>query len=206
MIITAGRNQQFLADLIFYILNPFFSVRKIPRNFFPLATDKNDVLIFEADLDTSADFSRLEFLIKNAGNVFLVASQTGETSGEKEIFPGDSGESDKIKKLVMQMPEKGYLVLNYDDESARRIKNGANVNLLTFGFSEKADLKASDVNVSEEETNFKINYQGDIVPVWLRNIFGKDKIYGALAAVCLAVLKGLNLVEASQSLRIYKGK
>ena len=49
-------------------------------------------------------------------------------------------------------------------------------------------------------TNFKINYQGKIVPFWLESS-SKEQIYSVLAAVAVGVVSGLNLVEISQSLK-----
>jgi len=95
---------------------------------------------------------------------------------------------------------KKHLILNYDDENARKIKKESPIKVLTFGFWAGADLKASDVNINGG-INFKINYQGNIVPVWLENLIGKDQIYAALAAAAVGCALGLNLVEISEALK-----
>jgi len=53
----------------------------------------------------------------------------------------------------------------------------------------------------ENGTNFKIINEGNAIPFWLGGVFGKEQIYGALAAVCAGKITGLNLVEMSQLLK-----
>ena len=47
-------------------------------------------------------------------------------------------------------------------------------------------------------------YKGNIVPIWLEYVSGKDQIYSALAAAVVGVIFDLNLVEISQVLKEYK--
>ncbi len=55
------------------------------------------------------------------------------------------------------------------------------------------------------ETNFKINYKGYVVPVWLDKIFGKEQVYAALTAAVAGLIYEMNLVEISQALKKYQG-
>ena len=55
------------------------------------------------------------------------------------------------------MPAHGYLILNFDDETVREIRDETNLKELTFGFQEKADFRATDIKLNSG-TNFKINY------------------------------------------------
>ena len=98
---------------------------------------------------------------------------------------------------MISLPDRGYLVLNTDDEAIRDLKIN---NSLTFGLSEKADMQASEIKINGG-TNFKIIYKGNIVPVWLEGAADKEKIYAALAAASVGVLFSLNLVEISQAFR-----
>jgi UDP-N-acetylmuramyl pentapeptide synthase len=43
------------------------------------------------------------------------------------------------------------------------------------------------------------------VPIWLKNLFGKENIYAALAAAMVGEILGINLVEISNGLKEYKG-
>ena len=133
-------------------------------------------------------------LLKENGRFFLKRSKL-------PILIITSGKTD----LVSVLPDRGFLVLNSDDQSAREIKNKSS--RLTFGFSAKADIRATDDALTHFPgmgTNFKINHQGNTVPVWLEETFGKEQIYSALAAVAAGKLLGLNLVEISESLKNYR--
>lgn len=116
----------------------------------------------------------------------------------------DSKEISQIENLAKIIPVQGFLVLNFDNEIIREIKNTSIANFLTYGFYKKADLQVSDLNINSEGVNFKINYQGNIVPFWLKNISGREQIYNILPAIAVGLIMNMNLVEISQILRDYK--
>ena len=100
-----------------------------------------------------------------------------------------------------KLSSRECLVYNFDKEGLRKIREKApETKLLTFGFQEGADFQASDLR-QDGGTNFKINYQGKIVPVWLEGSPTREEIYSVLAASAIGVLLGLNLVEISQALK-----
>ncbi len=161
-----------------------------------LETDKK-VLVFETDLENQKKF---EFLIRKSSLPILIVTRVGDIPPDKDFFAGDRGKTAKIRELAKIMPAQGYLLLNFDDETVREIKSEAHT--LTFGFQERADFRASDIKLNTG-VNFKINYKGNIVPVWLEKLFGKEQIYSALAAAGVGVIFDLNLVEISQALKNY---
>ena len=73
----------------------------------------------------------------------------------------------------------------------------------TFGFQEEADFRASDIKINGG-LNFKINYKGNTVPVWLEVPFNKEHVYAALATAAAGEVLDLNLVEISEALKDYK--
>ena len=150
------------------------------------------------------DTKDIEFFLKKSRLAILVATHLGEYHPEKEFFAGDVKEAQEISKLISFLPGQASLVLNFDDETVRDLKNQSRANPLTFGFGMRADVRATDVLLTQfpaSGTNFKINYDGNIVPCWLENLFGKEQIYAALAAAAVGEVLGLNLVEVSESLR-----
>ena len=120
-----------------------------------------------------------------------------------------AGSRFRIKREVLfaadlektKLSSRECLVYNFDKEGLRKIREKApETKLLTFGFQEGADFQASDLR-QDGGTNFKINYQGKIVPVWLEGSPTREEIYSVLAASAIGVLLGLNLVEISQALK-----
>lgn len=143
--------------------------------------DKN-VLIFGPEI---SDF----FLRKSKLPILVIT----DSDDKKEIS--------NTKRLARIVPARGFLVLNFDRDEIRDIRNVCTAQCLTFGFYKKADLQISDLNTTPDGTNFKINYQGNIVPFWFKESLEKKHIYSILSAIAVGVIKGINLVEISESLK-----
>lgn len=166
-----------------------------------LKHDKNKILVIETELLKIDDF---KFLVKKSSLPILVVTHIGDIPFDKDFFAGPREKTKEIIKLAKILPTRGFLILNFDDETAREIKTESNAHSLTFGFQEGADFQASDIKLNTG-VNFKINYKRNIVPVWLEKLFGKEQIYSALAAAGIGVIFDLNLVEISQALKNYQG-
>jgi len=124
------------------------------------------------------------------------------------------GSSSKIEKEILfvddvkkvNFSDKKYLVLNFDEgmSNVRKFKEKTWLQILTFGFKEGADFQATDIKINGD-TNFKINYQGKIVPFWLQGVKSHKEIYSVLTAIATGTALNLNLVEISQSLKEERG-
>lgn len=158
-----------------------------------------DILIFES---TDKEIKRFEFFLRKSPKASVIVTNIGDIPFDRDYFGGEKEEIKNTLKLVETLPAQTNLILNFDDETVREIDDLTNLNTLSFGFQLGADFKASDVKFNGG-TNFKVNYKGNVVPVWLEKIFGKEQIYSALCATAMATVLGLNLVETSQSLKNY---
>ncbi|MBU2635178.1 hypothetical protein KJ841_01730 [Patescibacteria group bacterium] len=141
-------------------------------------------------------------------NVLILGPETSDFFLKKSKLPilvitdsDDEKEISNIKRLAKIIPAHGFLVLNFDKDQIRDIRNVCVAEYLTYGFYKKADLQISDLNVTSDGTNFKINYQGNIVPFWFKESLEKEHIYSILSAIAVGVVSDINLVEISQSLR-----
>lgn len=164
-----------------------------------------DVVIFEASAQKLND---LKFFLRSSQSPILVVSHIGEYHPEKEFFAGELKEAKDAGVLAVILPTHGHLVLNYDDETVRDLHGQSPAHPLFFGFGARADILASDIVLTQfpdAGTNFKINYKGKTVPVWLEKLFGKEHMYAALAATAVGEILGLNLVEISSALKRYSG-
>lgn len=227
VIIVAGNGRADTSEAVFRILNQHFKVGK-------------EILIFQAEPNDTG-VKKSYYLLKHSSLPVLVVTHVHEipfgsrvsSAGEGNFFAGEKEEKEKtkeIRELSKAMPSHGYLILNFDDETVRKVKDEINLQALTFGFHEGVDFQATDVklnggDVSDSSvaesaargTNFKINYKGNTVPVWLAPTpphqkfwcrgegVGKEQIYAALAAAAVGTVLGLNLVEVSQALKNYQG-
>jgi len=171
-IILAGLNTQIIKETTERVLRPYF---------------KNDeeFLVIINNLENTED---VKFLFQKSSFPVLVLNQVSDISVEK------------IKILAEAMLGQGFLIINSGEETIRQIKEGILVPVLSFGFEEKSDFYASDVKINGG-INFKINYKGNSVPIWLEKSKWEEQIIGALAIVAIATVFGLNLVEISEALK-----
>ncbi len=186
VIIVTGEGRSCAKEAIYQVLVQYFKVG-------------NEILLFETDLK---EIEKFKFLVNKSSLLVLLATHVGDIPFDKDFFAGEKEKTIEIRKLAKSIPAQNFLVLNFDDETVREIKDETNLGELTFGFQEGADFRATDVKLNHG-TNFKINYKGNIVPVWLDGLFGKEQIYAALAAVAAGTIFDLNLVEISQALKNY---
>jgi len=200
IVIIAGNNRSCAAEAVFQILKPFFEIAKIQK-INPGSILKNKILVLRSEDKNARD---LYFFIKKSSKPILVVTHISEMPPGVNFFAGDVKRVQEITKLAGCLDVGDFLILNFDDETVREIEQKTLARPLTFGLQKGADFRATDIHMNEIATNFKINYQENIVPVWLKDLFGKEQIYAALAAISVGVRFGLNLVELSQALKNYK--
>ncbi len=174
VILVLGDKEDMTVKIISWILRDYFKEEK-------------DFLIFKTE---EKEIEKYQFFLRNSKESILVINRL-----RNKFFNRDF--------VLNHLSSLKYLLLNYDDDFLKDINGPADLRKLTFGFQEGADLRASDVKLNGG-TNFKISYKGNIVPMWLKGVFDKEKIYSVLAAVAIGIVFDLNLVEISQSLKDIK--
>lgn len=204
VIIVTGNGRAAAVEAIFRVLEQHFKVRKVTDDVLPWVR-KNEILVFESKIKETKIF---EFIIKKSRLPILVLTHVGEWHPDREFFAGDIEQVKEITRLAEALPGFGYIILNFDDETVRDIKNKSRAHSLTFGFGARADFRVTDIVFTPDPSfgiNFKINYKGNIVPIWLKNLFGKEQVYTALAITAVGRTLDLNLVEISEALKFYQG-
>ncbi len=134
----------------------------------------------------------------------VVVTALGNIPPEDIVFAGEKIKRDKILQFLKKLSPQDFLVLNYDDETAREIDEFVNIKDITFGFDKGADLRVSDVTIDTEGTNFKLNFEGKVIPVWLSHLFGKKHIYAVLAVFGVARNLNINFLEVAKVLKNYQ--
>jgi len=148
-------------------------------------------LILEMGVDRPGD---MDYLLSIVSPDVGVATTIGQA--HLEYF----GSVDKIRqekqKLIERIPSQGLAILNYDNEITRAMAEISRAKVLTYGFEAGADLRAQDLR----HNNFKLNYQGSIVPVFLQRPVNQPLAYALLAGVAVGLDCELNLLEIAQGL------
>jgi len=162
---------------------------------------KTDVLIFEIDKESA------KVIFNEASKAILVGTAAGNIPPRSNVFAAEKKKVETVSKLAKKLPSDALFLVNYDDETVREIIEDREVacDCLQYGLEKGAEVRASDIKVSEKGTSFKLNDEGNTVPIWLKNLVGKRQIYAALVTCSLGVELGLNLVDINESLKTYEG-
>ncbi|MDO8240922.1 MAG: UDP-N-acetylmuramoyl-tripeptide--D-alanyl-D-alanine ligase [Candidatus Moranbacteria bacterium] len=161
-----------------------------------------EILVLEMGADRPGDIQYLTSFIKSNAGVITDISYS-----HVEYFKGIEGVAREKGTLVKELDEKGLAVLNADNEFVAKLASQIKCNVISFGFSEEAQMRVSDVCLGcagqagdLKGLSFKLNYKGTTIPVRLNNILAKHQIYAVLAAIAVGDGFGINLVEAGAAL------
>lgn len=166
--------------------------------------DKNypKALILEMGIDHPGDMAYLTRIA--TPNIGVV---TGVSYTHLEYFGSIINIKKEKQVLIERLDSQGLAVLNYDNELSQEMSQVSRARVLTYGLKVGADLQAQDIvfNFTKDKyelmgVNFKLNYRGSIVPVFMPQVMTESAIYAALAAAAVGLQFGLNLIELSQAL------
>ena len=143
----------------------------------------------------------------------VVVTRMSEVPVHVEFFKSPEEVIKEKTFLVQALRDSGTLFLNADDKDVMSMRDAKrNTLLFTFGIEEPADFQSSNLEVTYEKLNgdnapsgitFKVNYNGNSVPINVLGRFGRQHIYPALAALAFGQSLGLNTVSMADSLANY---
>ncbi len=164
--------------------------------------DYPEVLILEMGIDRPGDMEYLTSIVK-----VDVAMVTAVSYSHLEYF----GNLQNIKKekqvLIEKLDKQGLAILNYDSEAVKEMASVSRAKILSYGLKNSANLQAQDINYNFTRgsyelsgIHFKLNDEGSIVPVFLKNVMSEPAIYAVLAAAAVGLYFKMNLVEIASAL------
>ncbi len=110
--------------------------------------------------------------------------------------------------IISHLQRDGFAVLNFDNELVMQNSNTTKAEIATYGFKDGADFRATDVNIIVDEKtswptglNFKLNFKGNIVPVFLPGTIAEHIIPSALSAIAVGNILGVNMLDSVHALR-----
>lgn len=114
------------------------------------------------------------------------------------------GTMDAIEKekgdLPAALPEDGVAILNADDPRVLRMTERTNANLLTYGLSPEADVRAEEIySQGLAGVRFTLVHGDERQPVYSR-LPGRAMLHNALAAAATALVEGMELDEIATAL------
>ncbi|MDP3964122.1 MAG: UDP-N-acetylmuramoyl-tripeptide--D-alanyl-D-alanine ligase [bacterium] len=166
-----------------------------------------EVLVMELGADHPGDIRFLTNLVSpEIGVVTAVGPVHLEFFSTIEKVANEKGE------LIKGLPQKGWAILNADDDLVVPMKEASNAQKLTYGFGEKADVRLTDITVVYDTLpphwpkgmRGKIIHAGNVVPVAFPGIIGRHQLYSPMAAVAVGLSMGMHLIEITKSLSEYR--
>ncbi|MDD3711261.1 MAG: Mur ligase family protein [Patescibacteria group bacterium] len=183
-------------------LKVFFKIKKLL-----LFKDRDypEVLVLEMGVDREGDMDYLLKIVKPDIGVLTNVSQS-----HLEYF----GSLEKIKKekakLLKNLNKDGLAILNSDNKYLKDLPKEIKSKCWLYGLEEGSDFVAKDISFVLPEDllsgdffgiNFKLEYQGSVLPVILPGAISYPAIYSSLVALAIGFHLGLNLIEITKYLQ-----
>lgn len=168
--------------------------------------DYPEILVLEMGADKPDD---IQYLTKFIPCFIGVINAVGEIPVHVEFFQDVEDLAQEKSHLIKALPKNGWAILNYDDPLVRNMRQLTRAKTLLFGFDERAHIFASDLSFIKENQEpvglaFKVNYQGNSVPVRMPHILSRHQVYSTLAAIACGLALDLNLIEIVETLRKFE--
>ncbi len=168
--------------------------------------DYPKILVLEMGADKMGDISYLTDFVKCCIGVITAV---GDIPVHVEFFQSAEQVAKEKSGLVKCLKGEGWAVLNYDDQRVRAMMRKTSAQVFSYGFDEKADLRASNFeqrleDPAEAGISFKVDYQGSNVPIRLRHVYAQHQVYSILAGVAVGLVFKMNLVEIAQAFKNYQ--
>ncbi len=118
----------------------------------------------------------------------------------------DLGEiQEAFNEYVNALPDDGVLIYNSDDAPSQNMAETARVSKLSFGFGEKADVRALNVRTEGRKQSFELIYKGKNLGEFSLVVPGQHNLANALAAAAMALALGISPEHIKTSLAEFPG-
>lgn len=178
-------------------LDPTFIIGGLVNNFGSNARlGESGYLIAEAD-ESDASFLHLQPMVSVITNI------------EEDHMSTYGGDFNKLKQtfieFVHNLPFYGMATVCIDDDVIREIIPKFGRAVITYGFSDDADFRITDLVFSGMQNTFNVNYaDGEVLPITL-NMPGQHNVLNATAAIAVAIDEGLAPDLIQKGLANFKG-
>jgi UDP-N-acetylmuramoyl-tripeptide--D-alanyl-D-alanine ligase len=160
------------------------------------------ILVLELAIDRPGDMEYLvDFIPVDVGIL------TNISASHLEFFEDINSIAREKSILIKSVSGNGLAIVNNDNEIIRKIKEKLDVKVIDFGIKNKSKILASDINFNYDDKeeklrglSFKLNYEGNFLPIRLHHIIAKHHIYSVLAAVAVGNYFKINFIDAAKSL------
>ncbi len=168
--------------------------------------DYPEVLVLEMGADKPGDIKYLTDIAPCKVGVL-----TAIAHAHTEYFKTLKKIAQEKRVIISHLKNDDFAILNFDYDLVMENRDKTVAEVVTYGFKDGADLRASDINLLTDEKsdwptglNFKVSYKGNIVPAFLPGVVAEHLIYAPLAGMAVGLVFGINLVDAIEAIKNIK--
>ena len=184
-------------------VDPSFFVGGIPRNFdASYRLGHGEVFVIEGDEYDSAFFDKTAKFLKYLPDVVVVS---GVEFDHADIYQNFDTLRLAFQRLVRLVPRKGLAILGADDAEAAALQAFAHCEVETFGLSEGADWRATDIYYEAGGMIFDVSRRGKVVAHVRLPLIGLFNVRNALAAVSVGAAIGITPPAVATALGTFRG-
>jgi UDP-N-acetylmuramoyl-tripeptide--D-alanyl-D-alanine ligase len=172
----------------------------VPATLFRL-TARHRAAVIEMGVDQQGQTTRLCEIVRPTIGVI-----TNIGPDHLEFFGSMEGSAQAKAELLDPLPADGTAVLNADDPYFDYLAARAQCRVMSFGFSDMADVRASGVTSDVRlGTTFRLHLPGKIRPTVVRiKVHGAHNVTNALAAAAVGAVLGMSGSMIAQGLARFR--
>lgn len=133
-------------------------------------------LVLELGVEKKGDMKYLLKMVRPSWAVVtgIEGSYSDAESNLDEIF-------EEIKLLAKKLPSDGKLILNFDDARVKNLASASKAEIISYGFSEGADARATDLKTTVQGQVFDFTFQNKKESVEIKK-YGRHNVYAWMIA------------------------
>ncbi|MDY6967782.1 MAG: UDP-N-acetylmuramate--L-alanine ligase [Spirochaetota bacterium] len=158
-------------------------------------TGEGEYLVFEAD-ESDGSFLKLYPSIAIVTNI---------DADHLDYYKYFEGLKDAFLQYINHVPFYGYSVLCIDDFAISDILEKVERPYFTYGFSEHADFKASDVRICDGKTKYNCFFKGERLGEVEIQLLGNHNVVNSLSVIAVAFEIGMDFSDIKDGLADFKG-
>ncbi len=182
LVFVTGKEEDALADFTSSLVSDFLKVKRLRG----ICSKINLISILFYDL-----------VILTEKNVSIEEFKSFSEAFREVVIVINSNNLEFEKELIRSVDNKNTVLVDFKNRD--RLLSKRMNRFLSYGFDSGADFFISDIT-QKEKTNFKINYDGSSIPVWIGKKVERGDISGITAGLGVGVLLDINFVKLTQKL------
>jgi UDP-N-acetylmuramate--alanine ligase len=135
----------------------------------------------------------------------IISAITNVEADHLDCYDNIEDIKDAFTIFANKVPFFGCVVCCLDDIGVQSILPKINKNIITFGLSKQADVRAVNINNENFKTSFDVQYKEEIQGNITLNMIGKHNILNALLAVAVGIEMNIPFQKIKKGLEDFKG-